>query len=399
MSKILVIDDNKEFLSLVTTMIQSGFPGSTVLVADNGPDGITLATENKPDLILLDIVLNSISGIEVCETLKSQDETKKIPIMLLTGFPDGDARLRGLRAGAIAFLEKPVDYDILVAQINSVLKFKNYSSKNGNLQILKQMTKTLCERDVAIRKAKKEWEITFDAVPDLIIITDVDRKIIRVNKAFSDFIELPFEEIEGKKCNEVMHSDGKIPDWCPLEEVIADGGVHSVEVFEPRFNKWFMQTDSPLFDEKGVIFGIVHIDRDITHLKCIEENLVSIQDVISLSPVGIIMLNKNFEIIWINPAIGTYFGIDISSILGKNKKELISSTIQYIFEKPAEFSSRIFAAYENNSYVEQFECHILKGEGRQERWIEHWSQPITSGKYTGGRIENYLDITKYKVKE
>jgi PAS domain-containing protein len=53
----------------------------------------------------------------------------------------------------------------------------------------------------------------------------------------------------------------------------------------------------------------------------------------------------------------------------------------------------VIATYEDNTYVENFECHVLPAGGREERWLEHRSQPIRSGLYAGGRIEHYYDIT------
>ncbi len=57
----------------------------------------------------------------------------------------------------------------------------------------------------------------------------------------------------------------------------------------------------------------------------------------------------------------------------------------------------MFATYDNNTYIENFECHVLPGIKRNERWLEHISQPIRSGLFVGGRIEHYYDISHTKI--
>ncbi|GAH34039.1 unnamed protein product, partial [marine sediment metagenome] len=100
--------------------------------------------------------------------------------------------------------------------------------------------------------------------------------------------------------------------------------------------------------------------------------------------------------VWINNAIESYFGLQKEKIIGKDKKQLIRKNIQHIFEDPDEFIRKVFATYDNNTYIENFECHVLPDKKHNERWLEHWSQPIKSGLYTGGRIEYYYDITRYR---
>jgi PAS domain S-box-containing protein len=123
-----------------------------------------------------------------------------------------------------------------------------------------------------------------------------------------------------------------------------------------------------------------------------------IEDVLDVSYVGTFVLDADFRVVWINDSIETYFGLD-SGIIGADKRELIDGEIKGIFQDPALFAERVCATYDDNSYTEQFECHVLPGEGREDRWLEHRSYPITHGPYAGGRIEHYVDITARKKRE
>jgi PAS domain-containing protein len=116
-------------------------------------------------------------------------------------------------------------------------------------------------------------------------------------------------------------------------------------------------------------------------------------DVVGTSNVGVFVLDRDFQIVWINQAIETFFGIRRDLVVGCDKRRLIRDKIREIFEESEEFERRVLATYDDNSYIEHFRCHIMANETRAERWLEYWSQPISAGPYAGGRIEHYIDIT------
>jgi len=114
--------------------------------------------------------------------------------------------------------------------------------------------------------------------------------------------------------------------------------------------------------------------KDITEHQQIEEKYQSFTKyILDASAVGIFILDSDFKVVWINNAIESYFGLQREKIIGKDKKKLIKKNIQHIFEDPDEFIRRVFATYDNNTYVENFECHVLPDGKRNERWLEHWS--------------------------
>ncbi len=122
-------------------------------------------------------------------------------------------------------------------------------------------------------------------------------------------------------------------------------------------------------------------------------------DVLNSSKVGLFILDDSFKVVWINQALERYFGLRREKVIGKDKRQLIRGQIKNIFEKPENFVEKVFATYDDNTYVESFECHVLSDGQREERWLEHWSQPIQSGFFAGGRIEHYTDITERKKAE
>ena len=122
-------------------------------------------------------------------------------------------------------------------------------------------------------------------------------------------------------------------------------------------------------------------------------------DVLDSSRVGIFVLDSDFKVVMINNGLELYFGLQRENVVGKDKRRLIEKRIKNIFEDPESFSEKVLATYDNNTYIENFECHVLAEGEREERWLEHWSQPVISGIYAGGRIEQYTDITLRKLGE
>ncbi|MFQ5865705.1 MAG: PAS domain S-box protein [bacterium] len=150
----------------------------------------------------------------------------------------------------------------------------------------------------------------------------------------------------------------------------------------------------------GMIMDITESKLAGEALRESEERYRSLtDDVLDSSGVGIIILDGDFRVVWINQALQRFFGLKREEVIGKDKRQLINQGIKDIFEDPESFVRKVLATYENNTYVENFECHVLPDNQREERWLEHWSQPIRSGLYAGGRIEHYYDITERKRAE
>lgn len=117
---ILIVDDESDLLDMIEyNLLKEGF---SVLKAENGQEGINLARKNKPDLIILDIMMPKMTGIEVCRVLKADKELKDRPIIFLTARDDEKTELEGLNLGADDYLMKPISTAKLVSRIRTVLR-------------------------------------------------------------------------------------------------------------------------------------------------------------------------------------------------------------------------------------------------------------------------------------
>jgi len=118
--KILIVDDVAT--NRIVLKVKLASAAYETVQASNGTDALRTARATRPDLILLDVQLPDMDGIEVCERLKADPVTRAIPVVMITAFRDPVARLRGLRAGAEEFLTKPLDENLLLARLRSLLR-------------------------------------------------------------------------------------------------------------------------------------------------------------------------------------------------------------------------------------------------------------------------------------
>jgi two-component system, sensor histidine kinase and response regulator len=119
---ILMIDDIPQNLDLLRSILQKH--DIKVLTAVNGKEGLSIANSEKPDLILLDIKMPEMDGYEVCETLKSDPETKDIPVIFISGGSRKEEIIKGLRIGAVDYITKPFNTDELMARVHTHLELK-----------------------------------------------------------------------------------------------------------------------------------------------------------------------------------------------------------------------------------------------------------------------------------
>ena len=130
---ILVVEDNAMNLDLMTSLLEAH--DFTVLSARNGADGVDMALEQVPDLILMDVSLPGMNGLEAVNQLKAHPITEDIPVVAVTAHALANDRRAAFRAGCVAFMTKPIDTRTLIKEINNVLvqegKTMRLSRKSG----------------------------------------------------------------------------------------------------------------------------------------------------------------------------------------------------------------------------------------------------------------------------
>ena len=136
MKKILVVDDQKDNVFVLQERLSR--EGFEVLASYDGPTCLTMAKEEDPDLVLLDVMMPGMSGFEVCRKLTSSEDTKLIPVVLLTALTEAEDLKEGFEAGAFDYIKKPFNRVELIARIKSALSFRE--SQKVMLEIEKVQT-------------------------------------------------------------------------------------------------------------------------------------------------------------------------------------------------------------------------------------------------------------------
>jgi two-component system phosphate regulon response regulator PhoB len=118
--KVLIIEDEEDILALIHyNLTKEGFK---VFCAATGEDGLKKISEQKPDIILLDLMLPGLSGVEICRTIKEKPETSEIPIIMVTAKGEESDIVAGLELGADDYITKPFSPKILVARTKAALR-------------------------------------------------------------------------------------------------------------------------------------------------------------------------------------------------------------------------------------------------------------------------------------
>jgi len=144
-------------------------------------------------------------------------------------------------------------------------------------QLVSDMEKAHSRSDELIFQSAYSWEDTFNNITDMITIHDKDYNIIHANKAAEKILGLPFLKSRTAKCYDLYHGESSPPKGCPSCECLKTEKPVAFEKFEPHLNKFLEIRAMPQFDSNNKLIGVIHIVRDITERKQMEEEITSLK--------------------------------------------------------------------------------------------------------------------------
>ena len=119
--KILIVDDNPNVLKLLNISLSKAAAGYEIVEAENGEVAFEVANKELPDLIISDIMMPQMDGIELCWMIRENSKVPLVPFIFLTSFDDSEMEIRGFRAGADEYLNKPIDRKELLERVEELL--------------------------------------------------------------------------------------------------------------------------------------------------------------------------------------------------------------------------------------------------------------------------------------
>ncbi|MFN4082193.1 MAG: response regulator transcription factor [Bacteroidia bacterium] len=161
--KILVVDDEQDIVEFIAYNLTK--EGYQVLTAFNGKEAIEIAKAEKPDLVLLDVMMPVLDGIETCRQLKADPDFKKTFIVFLTARAEEYSEIAGFEAGADDYIAKPIKPKVLLTRISAILRRLSKQEENTKLHVgdieIDRETFLVYRNGQKIQLARKEFELLF----------------------------------------------------------------------------------------------------------------------------------------------------------------------------------------------------------------------------------------------
>lgn len=247
-----------------------------------------------------------------------------------------------------------------------------------------------------LRQAKEEWEQTFDAVPDLVIILDDHHRIVRANKAMAERLGFTPEIIAGRTCFECVHGEDAPASWCPHSKLLADGNRHVAEVVEARMGGVFEVSVSPLHDADGRLCGSVHLAHDITDRKRSERALRESEEryrrLVENASDIVFRTDAHGFFTFANPATLKITGYPEEEVVGKHYLDFIHP--EYRREAERFYGSQVAKAMPNTYYE-----YPLPTKGGETVWLGQNVQLLTDAGSVVGFQAIARDVTDRKKAE
>jgi len=305
-SSVLIVNDEPDQLTLMGSLLRKA--GYTVLTAEDGLDGLTLARRDHPDLVISDVTMPRMNGLALCREIRADAELKTVPILLISAHQrDTESAVAGLRAGADDYLEVPFDSARLVAKVSRLLERSRLEASYRDL---------------------------VEQASDMIFTQDLSGKLTSMNLAGQKFLGLKPDEIIGNSFFAVF---GIIPESNGFSGSLSE--PQNATEFRHQFvarsafgeDRWLDLIVSPIKDKLHETTGFRGLARDVTERKRFEEALRDSEERYRLlfesTPQPIWVYNEDtLQFVAVNEAA--------TRIYGYNRDEFLSMTIRDI--RPSE---------------------------------------------------------------
>jgi len=265
---ILVVDDEPLNLQLLKAMLMP--LGYDVALAENGGECLRKVREFRPDVILLDVMMPGMDGFEVVKVLKEDEETRIVPVVMVTALREVEDRVRALESGADDFLTKPVDKTELRARVRSLLKVKEYNDHMINYQ--KKLEEEVARRTKELRRAFQKIKLasldTIHRLSRAAVYKDEGtgahiQRMAQYAAEIARGLELDEDTVETVLYAAPMHDIGKIgiPDRILLKPGKLDAGDWETMKTHTIIGAKILEGSDAEFIKMGATIALTHHEK------------------------------------------------------------------------------------------------------------------------------------------
>jgi len=322
--KVLAIDDTPVNLLTLGSALKADFD---LQLATSGPMGISLALQNPPDVILLDIMMPGMDGFETCRRLKAEPTLHDIPVIFVTALHETGAELKGLELGAVDHITKPIQVEIARQRIRNLVEREHLRR-----QVMAQRDQLMTEiaEHTRTQASLKKLTVAIEQSPASVVITDLEAIIQYVNPRFTEVTGYSPAEAIGKNPRILQSGQTSTETYPQLWGQLTSGNIWKGELINKRKNGEIYWEDcqiAPVKNADGVMTNYVAVKTDITERKAEQQKLQLAASVFASAREGIAITTLSGTFIDVNDAFTRITGYSREEALGKHSR-MLSSGLQ-----------------------------------------------------------------------
>ena len=263
--KVLLVDDTPDNIEILTCILKK--EKFDISVATNGELALRALENEKPDLILLDVMMPVLNGFDTCKIIKEDPDTKDIPIIFVTAKVMIEDVLKGFQLGGVDYIEKPYNNNEILSRVKTHLRIQKLIKEKALLN------EKLNEQNFELIESQNQYRIFLENSVDGVFKLDAQGRITDCNAKFFEKLGFKREDMYGKPIMEFINSES--PEKIEKEITTKRFGDRAAKGLRVQF---CVNENAPLWQEKKYYtmlldaYGIWNLPNNVIHEKGIEKN-------------------------------------------------------------------------------------------------------------------------------